>query len=172
MDKGVGYSANDSVDNRGGSGYNTRYGEDLKSTPIYLMPTTNREWQTFTRSFANKTNDIKRGDTKVVTVFTADNRYLILADGYMSGVIYDKVDLIDVNEMEKFIDDYRPSKFLAAQMLEMGIDKETTLTASVHLRSQGQVITLMNWMRSLKVIPSSSEIEEKVIEILKNGQQT
>ena len=63
-------------------------------------------------------------------------------------------------------------KFLAAQMLEMGIDKETTLTASVHLRSQGQVITLMNWMRSLKVIPSSSEIEEKVIEILKSGQQT
>ena len=104
------YSLLSGVDNLGEGGYNTRYGEDLKSTPKYLMPTPNREWQTFTRSFANKTNDIKSGDTKVVTVFTADNRYLILADGYMSGVIYDKVDLNDVNEMEKFIDDYRPSK--------------------------------------------------------------
>lgn len=102
--KDIRYSISSDIDNSDYSGYNTHYGENLKNTPEYLLPTTDREWQVFTRNFANKTNGMKRGERRKISVFTADYQYLIDADGYMTGVICSKVDLNAYEEVDENYD--------------------------------------------------------------------
>ncbi len=87
----------------GGNG-DTHYGEHIHHTPSDYKPTSEREWQVFCRSFANQTNGMKDGEYRAVSVFTADAHYLISADGYMSGVIVDKISIDEYEERKEFYD--------------------------------------------------------------------
>ncbi len=92
----------------------THFGEKLYDTPQYLKPTTNREWRAFCRSFANKTTDIQDGNNKIITIFTADNYYVINAHGYMNGRILAKESIDEYSEKETiFDDDTSPKVFIA-----------------------------------------------------------
>ena len=56
-------------------------------------PDSAREWSAFNRSFANKTNGLKPGETANITIYTADNIYFVEASGYMEGTIVRKMSL-------------------------------------------------------------------------------
>lgn len=108
-DDGVRYAINKkSLENVNDLEYNndTHYGETLIHTPEQLKPTTDREWQTFCRSFANKTNGLSDGEHKDITIFTADYQYLVGADGYMKGTIFSKISIDEYNERKDFYDSY------------------------------------------------------------------
>ena len=59
--------------------------KDIDSDIYY--PKTQRERSAFNRSFANKTSHLKDGEIKNIIIRTADNVYLVVADGYYSGEI-------------------------------------------------------------------------------------
>ena len=65
----------------------THSGENLYDTPNSLKPTSEEEWHSFIRSFANKTNDLKKDKRRSIIIYTEDYAYYITADGYLSGVI-------------------------------------------------------------------------------------
>ncbi len=104
-------SLSDSIENKWEMDYNedTHYGENLKDTPNFLKPSTDVEWQVFCRSFANKTSSIDFEERKI-TIFTENNQYLIIADGYMTGKIVSKANINLYNESGAFYDDYSRNK--------------------------------------------------------------
>ena len=73
----------------------THSGENLYDTPNSLKPTSEEEWHSFIRSFANKTNDLKKDKRRSIIIYTEDYAYYITADGYLSGVIESKINLND-----------------------------------------------------------------------------
>lgn len=108
-DDGVKYAIDKkSLENVNDLEYNndTHYGETLIHTSEHLKPTTDREWQIFCRSFANKTNGLNDGEHKDITIFTADYQYLVGAEGYMKGTIYSKISIDEYNERNDFYDSY------------------------------------------------------------------
>ena len=108
-DDGVKYAIDKkSLENVNDLEYNndTHYGETLIHTSEHLKPTTDREWQIFCRSFANKTNGLNDGEHKGITIFTADYQYLVGAEGYMKGTIYSKISIDEYNERNDFYDSY------------------------------------------------------------------
>ncbi|MEE1024701.1 MAG: hypothetical protein U0L48_06520, partial [Acutalibacteraceae bacterium] len=88
----------------------THSGENLYDTPNSLKPTSEEEWHSFIRSFANKTNDLKKGKRRSIIIYTEDYAYYITADGYLSGVIDEKLNLNDGAKIKRsdFVD--RPTK--------------------------------------------------------------
>lgn len=58
-------------------------------------------------------------------------------------------------------------KFLATQMIDKGIDKESTITASIHLTSEEEIHSMWSWINSLDHIPSQEEVLSKVVQIIK-----
>ncbi len=90
--------------NKSSDNSDTHYGEHIHHTPSDYKPASDREWQVFCRSFANQTNGMKDGEYRAVSIFTADAHYLISADGYMSGVIVDKVSIDEYEERKEFYD--------------------------------------------------------------------
>ena len=64
-----------------------------------LAPATARERSVFDRSFANQTGNIKPGESKTIFITTADYFYVVEANGYMSGMVMQKI-AIDGNEEE------------------------------------------------------------------------
>lgn len=78
-----------------------KYAKDIYDDIYY--PKTPREQSAFNRSMANKTSGLKEGETKRIIVYTADNVYLITADGYMSGNIEQ---CISLNGSQKVINNY------------------------------------------------------------------
>lgn len=92
--------------------YETHSGEKLRLTDPSLYPDTNREWSAFARSFANKTSGMKDGETRSFDIFTAEYRYVMFADGYMQGIILNKISLEDNEIEEDFYNDvYKESNF-------------------------------------------------------------
>ena len=85
--------------------FDTYFGENLHDTSQNLKPSGEQEWQVFCRSFANKTTNIHQGDFKIITIFTADNYYIINADGYMSGTVLCKNNIDEYNEKEQIFND-------------------------------------------------------------------
>ena len=83
--------------------YDTHYGENLHDTFDDMKPTTDREWQAFCRSFANQTNGLQNNVSKSIAIITAESLYFISADGYMSGVVYDK---IPIDEYKERLEEY------------------------------------------------------------------
>jgi len=84
--------------------------ENLYNTPEYLMPDTEREWSAFNRSFANQTNDLKKGQKKDIIINTAESQYLITADGYMSGTVVSKISIEDFITTEREVNEYSRTK--------------------------------------------------------------
>ena len=78
-----------------------KYAKDIYDDIYY--PKTPREQSAFNRSMANKTSGLKEGETKRIIINTADNVYLITADGYMSGNIEQ---CISLNGSQKVINNY------------------------------------------------------------------
>lgn len=68
-----------------------KYAKDIYDDIYY--PKTPREQSAFNRSMANKTSGLKEGKTKRIIIYTADNVYLVTADGHMSGNIEEVVSL-------------------------------------------------------------------------------
>lgn len=63
---------------------------DLEGTPKYLLPKYT-EWSDFNRTVANETSDLKDGDIRGIIVMTGSNVYSLICDGYMRGIIINKM---------------------------------------------------------------------------------
>ena len=70
-------------------------------------PQSAAEWSAFNRSFANKTSNMKPGDTHMVEITTASHVYFVDADGYMQGFAEKKVPIRHRNKLEEFRRLYR-----------------------------------------------------------------
>ena len=63
------------------------YLDDRDIQDDIYYPQNTRDAQVFIRSYANKTNNIKNGETRNVLVFTKDHAYFVVATGYLKGKI-------------------------------------------------------------------------------------
>lgn len=71
-------------------------------------PDSAREWSAFNRSFANKTNGLKPGETTNITIYTADNVYFVEATGYMEGTIVRKMSLNEnIALVDAFMEEFK-----------------------------------------------------------------
>ncbi|MBQ2944257.1 MAG: hypothetical protein IJD93_06175 [Ruminococcus sp.] len=71
--------------------YNDDSFRDIEDDIYY--PKSARERSAFKRSMANKTSALQDGEIKHIIIYTADNFYVVTANGYLSGVIDVKIPL-------------------------------------------------------------------------------
>ena len=58
-------------------------------------------------------------------------------------------------------------RVLIGSLKNMGVDKETTCSATVFLRTREEILLMMEWIRSLPKKPTKAEMLDKVVEIKK-----
>ncbi len=58
-------------------------------------------------------------------------------------------------------------KFLITEMKKLGIDKETSVATSIHLKTKSKIRLMWNWMNTLEHIPSQEEVLSQVAKIIK-----
>ena len=92
LDKKLRRSGKASIDNKGDLEYNELY----TSTKEFVQKVSYSDREIFSRSLANKTSDMKRGERRTLSILgTTRNNitrvYIFIAGGYMHGVIKEKM---------------------------------------------------------------------------------